>query len=143
MKAKEMIARARWYEQFEDASPSECLLSVLIDIFTDEIDDEEVEARTVEQTWERLTRDLAVPEWLEQCQTLNDGVDVLAGNLAEAGRRDLAAMLRSISQPRFGGASRSPDLESGLLRRLDDAPARQGERRLWGAQGTPLPRSLP
>ncbi len=134
MKAKELIARARWYERFEDASPADCLLSVLIDIFTDETDDEELEAKIVQQAWERLTRDLSVPEWLEACQTLTDGVDVLAGNLAEAGRRDLAATLRTISQPRFGAAARSSDVEHDLLHRMGEAPPRPTQRRLWAPQ---------
>ncbi len=139
MKVKEIVARARWYERYDEASPADCLLSVMIDLFTDESDDERLDARTVQQAWEKLTRELSVTEWLEQCQAFTGGVDILAGNLAEAGRRDLAATLRTVAQPRFEGAARSPEVDIDRLRRLDDAPdivtGVAADGRLWARRG--------
>ncbi len=146
MKAKEIVARARWYEQYDDASPAECLLAVLIDIFTDEMDEAEeddLNARTMQQAWERLTRDLSMAECLDEHQTFIDGVDVLAGNLAEAGRRDLAATLRTIARPRVEGAAHSTEIDVTQLRQLDDVPDPQTDGRLWVPRGaTPIGHGL-
>jgi hypothetical protein len=131
MKAKEIVARARWYERYDDASPAECLLSVLIDIFTDEAEEESLDASTMQLAWQRLTRDLSVAQCLEQHQAFSDGVDLLAGNLAEAGRRDLATSLHSIAQPRLEGAAHSDAVDVDRLRRLEDGPEPQGDDRLW------------
>ncbi len=139
MKAKEIVARARWYEQYDDASPAECLLSVLIDLFTDEMEEEDLTARTVQQSWERLTRELSMTECLDERQAFSDGVDVLAGNLAEAGRRDLAATLRTIAQPRVEGAAHSDRVDVEQMRQLEDVPDPQTDGRLWVPRGaTPI-----
>jgi hypothetical protein len=139
MRANEIVAQARNYERTDDLAPAEALLSVLIDLFTAGEPAEPVRPQEVQRAWELLTRDLGVPDWLLQSQALADGVDVLAGNLLEAGRLDLADSLRALHEPRFEGAVRSPELPAERLRTLGvDEPA-PTERRLWVPRVGPGP----
>lgn len=131
MLLKEIIARTRDYERLDGVSPAEALLSVLIDLFTRPDGREAIDPGTVQQAWEKLTRDLSVPEWLTESQTLSDGIDVLAANLMEAARHDLATALRAVSQPCFEGAMHSPDIAFDRLHELDDVPQPGADSRLW------------
>ncbi|MHB8576588.1 MAG: hypothetical protein ACYDCQ_14795 [Dehalococcoidia bacterium] len=125
MYVKELVAWAREYEDADDASPAEAMLSVLIELYTCDVldDDDAIDADVFHRAWVRLTRDLEVPDWLDQAQTLAEGVDVLAANLVESGRPELAAELREISTPRFDGAAASAELDVHLLRRQRAADA--------------------
>src|SRR4051812_5863385 len=98
MRVSEIVAAARELERQDDASPAEAMLGVLVDLFTGGTADDVTELRPdcVQRAWEKLTRDLSVPDWLLESQALAEGVDVLAANLVEAGREDLAAQLRSL-----------------------------------------------
>lgn len=124
MRAREIVARARAYERAEDAWPAESLLSVLIDLFTspepgaaDELAPDEVQ-----RAWQKLTRDLSVADWRIEARAFADGVDVLAANLTEAGADALAMRLRELHEPRFEGATQSPDVSRESLRTIDEAP---------------------
>jgi hypothetical protein len=133
---KEIVARARAYEKEEDAGPAEALVSVLVDIFAGMEAEPDVDPDAVQQAWERLTRDLSVPDWLLESQALADGVDVLAANLTEAGRPDLAAALHALHEPRFEGATRSPDVSRTHLRPIDEGVAAPDDGRLWVPRGS-------
>lgn len=131
MRANEIVAQARGYERSDGAAPAEALLNVLIDLFTAGEPAEAVRPQDVQRAWEKLTRDLGVPDWLLQSQTLADGLDVLAANLVEAGRADLAASLRALHEPRFEGAVRSPEVPVERLRQLGAEEPPPGDGRLW------------
>jgi len=141
VRAKEIVSRARAYEKEADAWPAEALLSVLIDVFTGaeagqyEEPGAEVDPSAVQAAWEKLTRDLSVPDWLLESQALADGVDVLAANLTEAGRPDLAAALHALHEPRFEGATRSPDVTREHLRTVDEGVTGPDDGRLWVPRG--------
>ncbi len=132
MLAKEIVAQARAYQRDFDAPPADALLSVLIDQFTGEAADEQepLEPSDLERARERLTRGLDVPEWLLASKALSDGIDVLADNLIEAGRLDLAAELGRVHAPRFDAGQRSPDFSPELLRQPAE-PAPPPDERLW------------
>lgn len=131
MRANEIVAQARNYERTDEATPAEALLSVLIDLFIGAEPAVPVRPQEVQRAWELLTRDLGVPDWLLQSQALADGVDVLAGNLMEAGRPDLADSLRALHEPRFEGAVRSPEVPAERLRVLGSEQPAATDRRLW------------
>jgi hypothetical protein len=136
---KEFVAWAREYEDADDASAAEAMLSVLIELYTCDVleDDDVIDADVFHRAWVRLTRDLDVPDWLDQAQSLAEGVDVLAANLVEAGRSELAAELREISTPRFDGAAASAELDLHLRRRqraADAAPDVAEPERPWTAR---------
>ncbi len=139
MRANEIVAQARGYERTDDLEPAEALLSVLIDLFTAGELAMPVRPEEVQRAWELLTRDLGVPDWLLQSQALADGVDVLAGNLVEAGRPDLAESLRALHEPRFEGAVRSPEVPAGRLRMLESEEPAPTDRRLWVPRVGPGP----
>jgi len=131
MRAKEIIAQARAYERMDGISVAEALLSVVIDLFTGSAAEEAVDARVVLQAWKKLTRELTVPEWLAESQKLSDGIDVLAANMVEAQRHDLAVVLRAISQPRFEGSVRSADVELDRLRQTEPPAQPANDNLLW------------
>ncbi len=137
MQASEIVARARWYALYEHASPAEALLSVLIALFTDE-DVAHLSARSLQQAWERLTRARPLADCLQESRVFADGIDVLAANLAEAERRDLAATLRQVGQLRIAGAARSEAAVVQRPGRRDDVPVRQGDGRRLLPQGASL-----
>jgi hypothetical protein len=139
MRTGEIVTRARDYQRTGGASPAEALLGVFIDLFTGPESPSALQPEEVRRAWERLTRDLSVPDWLLQSQALADGVDVLAANLAEAGRDDLAAALRSLREPRFEGAARSAELPVERLRRLGDEEPAPADSRLWVPRVGPGP----
>ncbi|HLZ69653.1 MAG TPA: hypothetical protein VKV26_07045 [Dehalococcoidia bacterium] len=140
MRVREIVARARAYEEAEDAWPAESLLSVLIDLFTSP----EPEAAAalapaeVQRAWRKLTRDLSPADWRIEARAFADGVDVLAANLTEAGADDLAVRLRELHEPRFEGAIRSPDVSRESLRAIDEpaVPAEDGP--MWVPRGRRL-----
>ena len=138
MRVREIVARARAYERVEDAWPAESLLSVLIDLFTSPEPGaaEELAPDDVQRAWQKLTRDLSVADWRIEARAFADGVDVLAANLTEAGADDLASHLRALHEPRFEGATQSPDVSRESLRTIDEAPAPATEESvLWAPRG--------
>lgn len=143
MRTKEIVSRARAYVQADDALPAEALLSVLIDLFTGECVTEGVAPDAVQSAWEKLTRDLDVPAWLLASQALADGVDVLAANLIEAGRPDLAAGLRTLHEPRFEGAAHSADVSRESLRPVAEGFMAPEDGRLWAPRSGHLATGLP
>ncbi len=138
MRVREIVARARAYERAEDAWPAESLLSVLIDLFTSPEPGaaEELTPDDVQRAWQKLTRDLSVADWRIEARAFADGVDVLAANLTEAGADGLATRLRELHEPRFEGATRSPDVSRESLRTIDEAAAAVAEDGvLWAPRG--------
>lgn len=138
MRTNRIVSRARSYQEIYGASPAESLLDALIDAFTNDDSGQPVEPAAVQQSWEKLSRDLTMPEWLQESQVLVDGLAVLAANLLEAGRPDLGAMLRELHEPRFERAMHSPDVDIERLQEVESGAVGDGNPLLW----VPRPASM-
>jgi len=138
MKSKNLVARARAYEWEEDASPAEGLLSVLIDLCLAPGAIVDLTPDTLDHAWDKLTRDLSVPDWRDESQALAEGIEVLTANLLEAGREELAEQLRAVGDIRFEAAAHSPEAEEERLLRAHDS-AQAGDSRLWVPRRSPSP----
>jgi len=98
MQAKQIAARAEAYAQLERTGPAEGLLAALIDLFTVE-GGSEIAGDDVRAAWERLCRRLDERTRLYEQRLLQEGVELLAANLLEAGDAERAALARDLFPP--------------------------------------------
>jgi hypothetical protein len=98
MQAKQIVARAEAYAQMEHTGPAEGLLAALIDLFTVE-GGSEIAGDDVRAAWERLCRRLDERTRLHEQRLLQEGVELLAANLLEAGDAERAALARDLFPP--------------------------------------------
>jgi hypothetical protein len=120
VKVGDIVEAALAYEEEDGLPPGEAMLSVLIDLYTGFEEPDDLRDGTLRKAWERYTRDLEIEQWQAEWRVVQEGIEVLAANLHEAGDVDLAQNLRAQEPPMLDGTPLTAAGRSPRLRVIDE-----------------------